>query len=80
MNQTKLRISSYEIDDAILSSPTEEDDTTISIPCNSDRELCMQLDGWDEHTSIPALLNDKHILLYRKHYDRQKHAWVMRVV
>ncbi|OCQ53317.1 hypothetical protein Ppb6_01426 [Photorhabdus australis subsp. thailandensis] len=80
MNQTKLRISSYEIDDAILSQPSAGDDTTISIPCNSDRELCMQLDGWDEHTSIPALLNDKQILLYRKHYDRQNHAWVMRVV
>ncbi|SUI68243.1 Protein of uncharacterised function (DUF1480) [Serratia marcescens] len=39
----------------------------------------MQLDGWDEHTSIPAILDGKQSLLYKQHYDRQADAWVMRL-
>ncbi|VTP61887.1 Protein of uncharacterised function (DUF1480) [Serratia rubidaea] len=39
----------------------------------------MQLDGWDEHTSIPATLNGKQLLLYKQHYDRQQDAWIMRI-
>ncbi|EEP89636.1 hypothetical protein ykris0001_160 [Yersinia kristensenii ATCC 33638] len=39
----------------------------------------MQLDGWDENTSIPATLDGKDTLLYKKHYDQHQDAWVMRV-
>ncbi|MDR8346229.1 DUF1480 family protein, partial [Acinetobacter baumannii] len=40
---------------------------------------CMQLDAWDADTSVPAILNGEHSVLYRKHYDRQSDAWVMRL-
>ena len=39
----------------------------------------MQLDGWDENTSIPAQLKDKNILLYRHAYDKENHHWILKV-
>ncbi|KPD02684.1 DUF1480 family protein [Moellerella wisconsensis] len=76
MNIVKLKISSYEIDDAILS---DKQTSMVRIPCNSDTEFCMQLDGWDEHTSIPATINEQPVLLYRHLYDKERDHWVMRV-
>ncbi|WP_256738247.1 DUF1480 family protein, partial [Cronobacter sakazakii] len=51
----------------------------LSIPCKSDPDLCMQLDAWDAETSIPAVLNGEHSVLYREHYDQQADAWIMRL-
>ncbi|AIM21596.1 hypothetical protein BMF90_10510 [Serratia sp. OLHL2] len=78
MSKTVVKIGSFEVDDAHLHA-TADRAGTLSIPCKSDPDLCMQLDGWDEHTSIPAILNGKQSLLYKQHYDRQTDAWVMRV-
>jgi hypothetical protein len=78
MGKTVVKIGSFEVDDAHLSSSSEQA-STLAIPCKSDPDLCMQLDGWDEHTSIPAMLNGKQSLLYKQHYDRQTDAWVMRL-
>ncbi|MEX5925105.1 DUF1480 family protein [Providencia hangzhouensis] len=72
----KLKISSYEINDAVMASHKSN---TVSIPCDSDTDFCMQLDGWDEHTSIPATLDEKPVLLYRNGADRRKSPWVMKL-
>ncbi|ATM96067.1 Protein of uncharacterised function (DUF1480) [Yersinia frederiksenii] len=79
MGKTVVKIRDFEVDDAVLSAPLAKGENTLSIPCKSDPELCMQLDGWDEQTSIPATLDGKDRLLYKKHYDRHQDAWVMRV-
>ncbi|AUQ42937.1 DUF1480 family protein [Yersinia ruckeri] len=79
MRKSVLKIGSFEIDDAQVISPLTKGEDTLSIPCKSDPELCTQLDGWDEHTSVPARLDGKDILLYKKHYDRHQDAWVMRM-
>ncbi|CNH44811.1 Protein of uncharacterised function (DUF1480) [Yersinia aldovae] len=79
MGKTVVKIRSFEVDDAELSSVPAKDENTLSIPCKSDPDLCMQLDGWDEHISIPAILDGQDKLLYKKHYDQHKDAWVMRV-
>ncbi|MBS0925456.1 DUF1480 family protein [Providencia sp. JGM181] len=76
MSIVKLKISSYEINDAVM---TDKRSDTVSIPCDSDSEFCMQLDGWDEHTSIPATLDEKPVLLYRQRYDKENHHWLMRI-
>lgn len=78
MTKTNLRIGMFEIDDAELSSDTHSDERTLSIPCKSDPDLCMQLDAWDDDTSIPAWLDGQHSVLFRKHYDNLADAWVMR--
>ena len=39
----------------------------------------MQLDAWDADTSIPALLDGEHSVLYREHYDEQSDTWIMRL-
>ncbi|BDH45469.1 hypothetical protein TUM12370_15130 [Salmonella enterica subsp. enterica serovar Choleraesuis] len=78
MTKTSLRIGAFEIDDAELSTESSDGERTLRIPCESDPDLCMQLDAWDAETSIPALLNGKKSVLFRKHYDKQSHAWVMR--
>jgi hypothetical protein len=78
MGKTVVKIGSFEVDDAHLSSSSEQAGT-LTIPCKSDPDLCMQLDGWDEQTSIPATLDGKHSLLFKQHYDRQSDAWVMRL-
>ncbi len=49
-------------------------DRTLTIPCKSDPDLCMQLDARDAETSIPALLNGEHSVLYRTRYDQQSDA------
>ncbi|ESH57049.1 hypothetical protein SEEC0006_26648 [Salmonella enterica subsp. enterica serovar Choleraesuis str. 0006] len=56
MMKTSVRIGAFEIDDAELhgESPGER---TLTIPCKSDPDLCMQLDAWDAETSVPAILN-----------------------
>ncbi|HFZ8993136.1 TPA: DUF1480 family protein [Citrobacter freundii] len=76
--KTSVRIGTFEIDDAELQgeSPGER---TLIIPCKSDPDLCMQLDAWDDDTSIPALLNGEHSVLFRTRYDHQSDAWVMRL-
>ncbi|CNI13498.1 Protein of uncharacterised function (DUF1480) [Yersinia frederiksenii] len=79
MGKTVVKIRNFEVDDAVLSAPQAKGENTLSIPCKSDPDLCMQLDGWDEQTSIPATLDGKDRLLYKKHYDRHQDAWVMRV-
>ena len=53
--------------------------TMMTIPCKSDPDLCMQLDAWDADTSVPALLNGEHSVLFREHYDRKSDAWIMRL-
>ncbi|EHC40820.1 hypothetical protein LTSEALA_1905 [Salmonella enterica subsp. enterica serovar Alachua str. R6-377] len=45
----------------------------------SDPDLCMQLDAWDAETSVPAILNGEHSVLFRTHYDPKSDAWVMRL-
>ncbi len=62
-----------EIDDAELHGE-HQGERTLSIPCKSDPDLCMQLDARDADTSVPAILNGEHSVLYRKHYDRQSDA------
>lgn len=78
MTKTNLRIGIFEIDDAELTGE-HAGDRTLSIPCKSDPDLCMQLDAWDDDTSIPAILNGEHSVLYRHSYDSQSDAWVMRL-
>ncbi|CAM4052387.1 YebV family protein [Pluralibacter gergoviae] len=78
MAKTSVRIGAFEIDDAELHSE-QQGERTLSIPCKSDPDLCMQLDGWDAETSILAFLNGEKSVLYRQHYDRQSDAWVMRL-
>ena len=77
MTKTNVRIGAFEIDDAELNGDTQGE-RTLTIPCKSDPDLCMQLDAWDAETSIPAVLNGEHSVLYRKHYDEKSDAWVMR--
>ncbi len=79
MSKTSLRIGAFEIDDAVLHAD-QHGERTLSIPCKSDPDLCMQLDAWDADTSIPALLDGERSVLYRKHYDQPSDAWVMRLV
>lgn len=81
MGKTVVKIGSFEVDDAHLTPASEhaEGKVTLAIPCQSDPDLCMQLDGWDEHTSIPAMLDGQQSLLYKQHYDRHADAWVMRL-
>ncbi|EGI2378147.1 YebV family protein [Salmonella enterica] len=69
--KTSVRIGAFEIDDAELhgESPGER---TLTIPC-------MQLDAWDAETSVPAILNGEHSVLFRNHYDPKSDAWVMRL-
>lgn len=78
MMKTSVRIGEFEIDDAELhgESPGER---TLTIPCKSDPDLCMQLDAWDAETSVPAILNGEHSVLFRNHYDPKSDAWVMRL-
>ncbi|MBS0969996.1 DUF1480 domain-containing protein [Chimaeribacter arupi] len=78
MGKTTVKIGSYEIDDAEHSASDERGGPTLRIPCKSDPELCMQLDGWDENTSIPATLNGQQSILYKQHYDKAEDVWVMR--
>ena len=68
----------FEIDDGELHGESPGD-RTLTIPCKSDPDLCMQLDAWDAETSIPALLNGEHSVLYRTRYDQQSDAWIMRL-
>ncbi len=79
MVKTVVKIRSFEVDDAVLAAPLEKSENTLSIPCKSDPDLCMQLDGWDEHTSIPATLDGNERLLYKQHYDQNQDAWIMKV-
>lgn len=81
MGKTVVKIGSFEVDDAHLTSASERTrgKGILTIPCKSDPDLCMQLDGWDEHTSIPAVLDGKQSILYKQHYDRQTDAWVLRL-
>ena len=78
MTKTSVRIGIFEIDDAVLHGEPQGR-RTLSIPCKSDPDLCMQLDGWDDETSIPAMLDGEHSVLYRQHYDQTSDAWVMRL-
>lgn len=73
MSKTNVRIGAFEIDDAELHGE-HQGERTLSIPCKSDPDLCMQLDARDADTSVPAILNGEHSVLYRKHYDRQSDA------
>lgn len=76
MTRICVRIGIFEIEDAELHGEAPGD-RTVHIPCKSHPDLCMQLDGWDVDTSIPALLDGRHSILYRTHYDNQNDAWVM---
>ncbi|RIP48877.1 DUF1480 family protein [Salmonella enterica] len=78
MMKTSVRIGAFEIDDAELhgESPGER---TLTTPCKSDPDLCMQLDAGDAKTSFPAILNGEHSVLFRTHYDPKSDAWVMRL-
>lgn len=67
--KTSVRIGAFEIDDGELHGESPGD-RTLTIPCKSDPDLCMQLDAWDAETSIPALLNGEHSVLYRTRYDQ----------
>ncbi|MDR9892368.1 YebV family protein [Pseudenterobacter timonensis] len=78
MTKTNVRIGAFEIDDAELRGE-DQGERTLSIPCKSDPDLCMQLDAWDADTSVPAILNGEHSVLYREHYDHQTDAWIMRL-
>ncbi|MFH0407600.1 DUF1480 family protein, partial [Klebsiella quasipneumoniae] len=43
MSKTNVRIGAFEIDDAELHGE-HQGERTLSIPCKSDPDLCMQLD------------------------------------
>lgn len=58
--KTSVRIGAFEIDDGELHGESPGD-RTLTIPCKSDPDLCMQLDARDAETSIPALLNGEHL-------------------
>ncbi len=75
MTKTSVRIGAFEIDDAELRGESQGE-RTLSIPCKSDPDLCMQLDAWDADTSVPAILDGEHSVLYREHYDSKTDAWV----
>ncbi|EHC69496.1 hypothetical protein LTSEJOH_0626 [Salmonella enterica subsp. enterica serovar Johannesburg str. S5-703] len=91
MMKTSVRIGAFEIDDAelhgespgerTLTIPCKSDPDSLTIPCKSDPDpdLCMQLDAWDAETSVPAILNGEHSVLFRNHYDPKSDAWVMRL-
>lgn len=51
--KTSVRIGAFEIDDGELHGESPGD-RTLTIPCKSDPDLCMQLDAWDAETSIPC--------------------------
>ena len=78
MTKASVRIGTFEIDDAELQGE-QQGERTLRIPCSSDPDLCMQLDAWDADTSIPALLDGEHSVLYREHYDEQSDTWIMRL-
>ena len=78
LRQAFRHYAANEIDDAELRGDNQGD-RTLTIPCKSDPDLCMQLDAWDADTSIPAILDGEHSVLYREHYDQQSDAWVMRL-
>lgn len=46
----------------------------VNNPCKSDPDLCMQLDARDAETSVPAILNGEHSVLFRNHYDPKSDA------
>jgi hypothetical protein len=79
MGKSNVKIADYVIDDAELFIQKNTSQEKIAIPCYSDPELCMQLDGWDELTSIPALVDGKHSLLYKENYDSLHDQWIMRM-
>ncbi len=80
MTKTTVKIGSFKVDDAELTRGTKHSvENILSIPCKSDPDLCKQLDGWDEQTSIPAFLDGKEHVLYRQHYDHDNDAWIMRL-
>ncbi|WAT02814.1 DUF1480 family protein [Rouxiella chamberiensis] len=79
MGKSSLQIGSFKIDDAQLFSPEAEGGNRLVIPCKSDPGLCMQLDGWDDDVSVPAIVDGRDSLLYKEKYDSQKDEWIMRV-
>lgn len=84
MGKSSLQIGSFKIDDAQLFSPEstggpESAGGKLVIPCKSDPGLCMQLDGWDDDVSVPAIVDGRDSLLYKEKYDSQNDEWVMRV-
>lgn len=80
MTKTTVKIGSFEVNDAELSTGADSNVRNIlRIYCQSDPGLCMQLDGWDENTSIPAFLDGKEHVLFRQHYDTDADAWIMRL-
>ncbi len=78
MTKTSVRIGAFEIDDAELRGEAQGE-RTLSIPCKSDPDLCMQLDARDADTSVPAILDGEHSVLYREHYDSKTDARVLRL-
>ena len=79
MAKSNIRIGSYEIDDAHVSTPEAKGGDMVHIPCKSDPDLCMQLDAWDDNTSVPAILDGRHSVLYKEKYDKQNDEWIMRL-
>ncbi|ESE99162.1 hypothetical protein SEEV1955_01392 [Salmonella enterica subsp. enterica serovar Virchow str. ATCC 51955] len=78
MMKTSVRIGAFEIDECRITWRIAGE-RTLTIPCKSDPDLCMQLDAWDAETSVPAILNGEHSVLFRNHYDPKSDAWVMRL-
>jgi hypothetical protein len=78
MGKANVRIGSIEIDDAQHTSPDGQGGDKVHIPCKSDPDLCMQLDGWDENVSVPAVVDGRQSILYKEKYDSQKDEWIMR--
>ncbi len=80
MTTTTVQIGSFSVNDAELSNaPGQSSQNLISIPCGSDPDLCKQLDGWDDNTSVPAFLDGKEHLLFKQHYDKSADAWILRL-
>ena len=55
MTKTSVRIGAFEIDDAELRGESQGE-RTLSIPCKSDPDLCMQLDAWDADTDRKSVV------------------------
>ena len=69
-----VKIGRYEIIDAELNM---QELSTVGVPCQTNPGLTCQLDGWDQHTSVPAWIDGMPIELELSHYDKHQDRWVL---
>ncbi|QUG75935.1 DUF1480 family protein [Erwinia sp. E602] len=69
-----VKIGRYDVVDAELDG---QHFSTVSIPCHTNPGLCVQLDGWDAQTSVPAIVDGKSVDLALGHYDTSSDRWIL---